>query len=73
MVGNNPDNWNPIKTVSTGIREIRVCEASGAHRVIYLGALPDRVLVLHAFQKQTQQTAQKHIDLATRRLRDWKG
>ena len=70
---NDPYDWKPMKTVGAGGREIRVREASGAYRVIYLATLPDRVLVLHAFQKKTQQTAQRDIDLAIRRLRDWKG
>ena len=62
-----------MKTVGAGVREIRVREASGAFRVVYLATLPDRILVLHAFQKKTQATAQKDIDLAARRLREWKG
>lgn len=40
--------------------------------MIYLATLADRVLVLHAFQKKTQQTPRKDIDLAARRLREWK-
>ena len=71
--GNDPDDWKPIKTVGPGVREIRVREASGAYRVIYLSTLPDRVLVLHAFHKKTQRTAQKDITVAARRLREWKG
>ena len=42
-----------------------------AFRIIYLATLPDRVLVLHAFQKKTQQTVQKDIELAAARLKDW--
>ena len=60
-----------MKTVGAGVREIRIRESSGALRIIYLATLPDRVLVLHAFPKKTQQTAQKDIDLAARRLKDW--
>ena len=44
----------------------------GAFRIIYLAALADRILVLHAFQKKTQQTAQRDIELAAKRLKDWK-
>jgi len=40
--------------------------------VIYLATLPNAVLVLHAFQKKTQATPQKDIDLAASRLRSWK-
>ena len=60
-----------MKTVGLGVREIRIREQSGAFRVVYLATRPDRVL--HAFQKRTQQTAQKDIDVAARRLREWKG
>lgn len=34
-----------MKAVGAGVREVRVREASGAFRVIYLATLPDRVLV----------------------------
>jgi phage-related protein len=61
-----------MKTVGAGVREIRIREASGAYRVIYLATLPDRVLVLHAFGKKTQETPKKDIELAARRLREWK-
>jgi phage-related protein len=73
QLGRDPDDWKPMKTVGAGVREIRVRERSGAYRVIYLATLPDRVLVLHAFQKKAQATPQKDLDLATRRLREWKG
>lgn len=70
--GHDPADWKPMKTVGPGVRELRVRDAAGAFRVIYLATLPDRVLVLHAFQKKTQATPRKDIDLAARRLRDWK-
>ncbi|QMW23453.1 type II toxin-antitoxin system RelE/ParE family toxin [Sandaracinobacteroides saxicola] len=70
--GQESADWKPMKTVGTGVREIRVREASGAFRVIYLATLPDRVLVLHAFRKTTQATSQKDIMLAAQRLREWK-
>ena len=70
--GHDPDNWKPMKTVGPGVREIRIRQAAGAFRVIYLATLPDRILVLHALQKKTQRTPKKDIDLATRRLRVWK-
>lgn len=49
QAGDDPDDWKPMKTVGAGVREIRVREASGAFRVIYLATLAERVLVLHAF------------------------
>ncbi|GAB3395436.1 hypothetical protein GCM10027514_42870 [Azotobacter armeniacus] len=59
-----------MKTVGAGVREIRIREASGAFRVIYLATLPDAVYVLHCFQKKTQATPKADIDLAATRLRD---
>jgi phage-related protein len=70
--GLEPDDWKPMKTVAPGVREIRIRDKAGAFRIIYLATLADRVLVLHAFQKKTQQTMQKDIDLAAKRLREWK-
>jgi len=70
--GENPDNWKPMKTIGQGVREIRIREASGAFRIIYLATFEDRVLVLHAFQKKTQKTSQKDLELAEKRLKQWK-
>ncbi|MEL6876601.1 MAG: type II toxin-antitoxin system RelE/ParE family toxin [Pseudomonadota bacterium] len=72
QTGLEPADWKPMKTVGAGVREIRIREASGTFRVIYLATLADRVLVLHAFQKKTQATPKKDIDLAARRLKNWK-
>ena len=72
QLGLDPDDWKPMGAIGAGVREIRIRDASGAFRVIYLAKLEDRVLVLHAFQKKTQKTAQKDIDLAAARLRAWR-
>jgi phage-related protein len=68
--GLEPDDWKPMATVGAGVREIRIREYSGAFRVIYLATLADRLVVLHAFQKKTQKTAQRDIDLAAKRFRE---
>lgn len=70
--GEDPADWKPMKTVGPGVREIRVREESGAFRVMYLASLADRIVVLHAFQKKTQVTPQRDIDLAAKRLRELK-
>ena len=72
QTGFEPSDWKPMKAIGSGVREIRIRESSGAFRVIYLATLADRVLVLHAFQKKTQATPKKDIDLAAQRLRMWK-
>ncbi len=67
--GLDPDDWKPMQSIGVGVREIRVRERSGAFRVIYLATLPDAVYVLSAFQKKTQHTPQREVNLAVERLR----
>lgn len=67
--GLDPDDWRPMTGIGPSVREIRVRDEIGAFRVIYLAALEDAVYVLHAFQKKTQRTAKKDLDLADARLR----
>lgn len=50
------------------MREIRICDEAGAFRVLYITGIEDAVFVLHAFQKKTQQTAKRDLDLAAARL-----
>ena len=67
--GLNPNDWKPMKTVGTGVREIRIeVEPEGQFRVIYVARLADRIVVLHAFHKKTQKTRKSDIDLAKTRL-----
>lgn len=61
-----------MPTIAPGVREIRIREACGAFRIVYLATLEDRVLVLHAFQKKTQATPKKDIELASQRLKRWR-
>lgn len=64
-----PENWKPMKTVGPGVNEIRVRDASGVFRVLYVATLPEAVYVLHAFQKKTHRTAKAELDLATTRYK----
>ena len=68
--GLNPNDWKPMPTIGIGVREIRVREASGAFRVIYVATRADAVYVLHAFAKKTQATSKRDVDLAAARLKD---
>jgi phage-related protein len=68
--GLDPDDWKPMQSVGPGVRELRLRDRGGAFRVIYLARLADRIVVLHAFQKKAQRTANQDIDLAAKRLRE---
>ena len=67
--GLDPSDWKPMRSVGAGVREIRVRDPNGAFRILYVASLPDAVYVLHAFQKKTQKTAKRELDLAALRLR----
>ena len=63
--GKDPDDWKPLKIVGPGVRELRIRDTTGAYRVIYAANFADAVYVLHAFQKKTQATAKRDIDIAS--------
>ena len=65
--GSDPDNWKPMSSVGSGVREIRI-QSGNQYRVIYLAKLAEVVYVLHAFEKKTQKTAKRDIELARQRL-----
>ena len=68
--GQEPDDWKPMNTVGQGVKEIRIRDASGAFRVIYVAKFADAVYVLHCFQKKTEKTSKSDLDLASKRYRD---
>ena len=68
--GQEPDDWKPMNTVGQGVREIRIRDASGAFRIIYIAKFADAVYVLHCFQKKTERTSKTDLELATKRYRD---
>ena len=58
-----------MTSIGSGVREIRIRDEAGAFRVIYVTNRGDRVFVLHAFKKTTEQTSKRDIDLAIARLK----
>jgi len=67
--GGEPSDFKPMPSVGAGVYEIRVRDASGAYRAMYLAKFETAVYVLHAFQKKTQQTAKKDVALGRARYR----
>ena len=68
--GLEPTDWKPMPTVGDGVYELRI-RAEGAFRVFYVTKRAEGIIVLHAFQKKTQQTAQLDVDLAAKRYRQY--
>ena len=59
-----------MNTVGPGVCEIRVREADGIFRVIYLAKLESAIYILHCFQKKSQKTGKEDLELATKRYKD---
>jgi phage-related protein len=55
--GLDPDDWKPMVSIGSGVRETRVRDPSGAFRTIYFATRPEAIYVLHCFRKKTPKTA----------------
>lgn len=69
QAGLDPEDWKAFDGVGAGTREIRIRDASGIFRVMYVAKFEEAVYVLHCFQKKTQATSQRDKDIATARYR----
>jgi phage-related protein len=65
-----PDDAKPMPSIGKGVMELRIWDEAGTFRVVYVAKFEDAVYVLHCFQKKTQQTARKDIELAAKRFRE---
>ena len=68
--GLDPDSWKPMSTVGAGVREIRVRDAAGAFRVLYVAQFKQAVYVLHCFQKKSAKTSRSDIEIGQQRFRE---
>jgi len=73
QAGEQPQDFKPMPSIGRGVEEIRVRDDSGAYRVIYTARMADAVYVLHAFQKKTQATSKRDLDLARQRFQQLVG
>ena len=69
--GLQPDDFKPMPGIGKGVEEIRIWDDSGTYRVVYTARLADAVIELHAFQKKTQATAKRDVDLAKERFTEF--
>src|SRR5579864_3636684 len=69
QAGLEPADWKPFDEIGAGTREIRIREASGAFRVMYVAKFEEAVYVLHCFQKKTQTTSTLDRAIAAARYR----
>ena len=66
--GEQPDDFKPMPAIGKGVEEIRVWDETGAYRVIYTARRAEAIYVLHAFQKKTQATSKRDLDIAKARF-----
>jgi phage-related protein len=69
QAGLEPDDWKPFAAVGSGTREIRINEANGIYRVMYVTKFVEAIYVLHCFQKQSQVTSRHDRAIAEARYR----
>jgi phage-related protein len=49
--GYDPDDWKPMTSIGPGVREIRIRDAKGVFRLIYIAKFKQAIFVLHCFQR----------------------
>ncbi|MEQ4616678.1 MAG: type II toxin-antitoxin system RelE/ParE family toxin [Corticimicrobacter sp.] len=69
QAGLEPEDWKPFDAAGTGVREIRIREAYGIFRVLYVAKFEEALYVLHCFQKKTQLTSVRDKQIAEVRYR----
>lgn len=69
QAGLEPTDWKPFDEVGAGTREIRIADAKGIFRVMYVAKFEEAIYVLHCFQKKTQATSKQDKDIASARYR----
>jgi phage-related protein len=69
QAGLEPTDWKPFDEVGSGTKEIRIREASGVFRVMYVAKFEEAIYVLHCFRKKTQATSKQDKAIAAARYR----
>jgi phage-related protein len=69
QLGGTPVDFKPMQSVGAGAYELRVRDAAGAFRAVYVTKFADAIYVLHAFQKKTQKTPKADVALARQRYK----
>jgi len=69
QAGLEPTDWKPFDELGAGTREIRISDAKGIFRVMYVAKFEEAVYVLHCFPKKTQATSKQDKDIAAARYR----
>ena len=69
QAGLEPTDSKPFDDVGAGTREIRIRDASGIFRVLYIAKFEEAIYVLHCFQKKSQVASKQDKAVAAARYR----
>ena len=75
QIGLDPTDWKHFTSLGKdlkGVKEIRIWAQDGGYRVIYAMKFGDAISVLHCFEKKTQGTEKKDINLIVKRYKEVK-
>jgi phage-related protein len=69
--GVEPTHWRPMRGIGTGVIELRIWDdAKRTYRIICTARFANRIVVLHVFEKKSQKTPQREIEIARQRYKD---
>ena len=60
------------KIGKTGIRELRIHHSSDYYRIFYFAFMGRKFVLLHAFLKKTRKTPMGELEIAIKRMNDYK-
>jgi phage-related protein len=60
----------PMTIIAPGVQELRIRGEGATVRVFYYVRKSDAIVVFHAFQKKSQKTPSREINLARQRLQE---
>lgn len=60
-----------VRPIAGKIYEIRVEQSTNIYRILYFTYTNRQIILLHGFQKKTQKTPKKEIDLAEKRRKEF--
>ena len=70
QMGATPPQAKPWKGEGSGVLELVENDSGNTFRAVYTVRFAKAVYVLHCFQKKTQQTAKRDVELTQKRLKN---
>ncbi len=69
QTGKTPSNSRPMKSIATGVFEIKSYDNRSWYRTIYYRKIKGRIFVLHCFEKKSKKTSLTDLNTAKFRLK----